>query len=66
MTEAEFDAAYADLCRTMTRLGQAQTPLYLARFAMLAMAEIGDAGKVARLIASAAEGLEPARRQDTP
>ncbi len=58
MTEAELDAAYSDLCRTMTRLGEAQTPQYLARFALLAMTRIGDAAVVARLIADAAEDLE--------
>lgn len=60
MTEAELDTAYADLSRTMTRLGEAQMPLYLARFALLAMTEIGDAARIARLIATAAEDLEPA------
>ena len=64
MTEAELDMAYANLCRTMTHLGEAQMPLYLARFALLAMAEIGDPARVARLIASAAEDLEPAPGQD--
>jgi len=71
MTEAELDALYSDLCRTMTRAGEAQMPLYLARFALLAMVEIGDAGRIARLIASAAEDvvperLEPAPGQDKP
>ncbi len=64
MTEAELDAAYSDLCRTMTQLGEPRMPLYLARFALLAMAEIDDAARIARLIASAAEDLEPATRQD--
>lgn len=66
MTEAELDSVYADVCRTMTRLGEAQTPLYLARFALLAMVEIDDPAKIARLIANAAEGLEPAPGQDKP
>lgn len=57
MTEAELDAAYSELCRTMTSLGKAQTEIYLARFALLAMLEISDAAKVARLIAAAADGL---------
>ncbi len=60
MTEAELDGAYSSLCRTMSKLGDAQMPLYLARFALLAMTEIGDAGKVARLIAAAAEGMRHA------
>jgi hypothetical protein len=66
MTEAELDMVYADLCRAMTRLGEAQMPLYLARFALLAMAEIDDPGKIARLIASAAEDLEPPPGQAKP
>lgn len=60
MTDAELDAAYTDLCRTMTVLGEAQMTLYLARFALLAMTEIGDPAKVARLVADAAAGLETA------
>lgn len=64
MTEAELDVAYADLCRTMTRLGEAQMPLYLARFALLAMGEISDPVRIARLITTAAEDLEPAPGQD--
>lgn len=66
MTDAELDAAYSTLCRTMTRLGEAQMPLYLARFALLAMAEIGDAARIAHLIDAAAEDLEPAPGQDKP
>jgi hypothetical protein len=58
MTDAELDAAYSQLCRAMTALGAAQTEIYLARFALLAMLEIGDAAKVARLIAAAADGLQ--------
>jgi hypothetical protein len=64
MTEAELDAAYAELCRSMTRVGEAQMPLYLARFALLAMTEIGDAQRVTRLIAAAGEDLEPAPTRD--
>ncbi len=66
MTETELDHAYADLCRTMTRLGEPQMSLYLARFALLAMVEIDDAGRIGRLIAAAAEGLEPAPSQVNP
>jgi hypothetical protein len=60
MTDADLDSLYADLCRTMTRLGEPQMQLYLARFALLAMTEIDDAAKVARLIAAAADGLDAA------
>lgn len=57
MTDAELDAAYSHLCRTMTELGETSTPLFLARFALLAMTEIGDAATIARLIAEAARDL---------
>jgi hypothetical protein len=42
MTEAELDAAYTHLCKTMTELGEARAPLFLTRFALLAMVRIGD------------------------
>ena len=41
----------------MTQLGESQAPLFLARFAMLASAQVGQAEVVERLIADAAEGL---------
>ena len=54
MTEADLDAAYTHLCQTMTELGEARTPLFLARFALLAMARIGDSDVVQRLVDAAA------------
>lgn len=52
MTDAERDILYTDLCRTMTRIGETDASLFLARFALLA---IGDATTVARLIAGAGD-----------
>ena len=57
MTEAELDAAYTHLCKTMTELGEARAPLFLARFALLAMVRIGDAGVVQRLTDAAAADI---------
>jgi hypothetical protein len=57
MTEAELDAAYTHLCKTMTDLGEARSPLFLARFALLAMVRIGDAGVVQRLTDAAAADI---------
>ena len=54
MTEAELDAAYTHLCKTMTELGETRAPLFLARFALLAMVRIGDTAAVQGLIDSAA------------
>ena len=54
---AELDAVYTSLCKTMTRVGEPASPLFLARFALLAMECIGDATVIERLIASAAEDV---------
>jgi hypothetical protein len=58
MNDADLDALYTRICHTMTALGQAQAPLYLARFALLALVRIGDRATGERLITDAAEGLE--------
>jgi hypothetical protein len=57
MTEAELDAAYTHLCKTMTELGETRAPLFLARFALLAMTRIGDAGVVQSLTDAAAADI---------
>ena len=57
MTEAELDAAYTHLCKTMTELGETRAPLFLARFALLAMVRIGDTAVVQGLIDSAAADI---------
>lgn len=53
MNEAELDETYGELCRMLTAHGEAQTPAVLARFALLAMHEIGDAGRIRLLIQTA-------------
>ncbi|KWF29399.1 hypothetical protein [Burkholderia pseudomultivorans] len=60
MTDAERDMLYTDLCTTMTRIGQTDAPLFLARFALLAIEAIGDTATVTRLIADAGDGLPDA------
>jgi hypothetical protein len=57
MTDADLDAVYTRLCKTMTQLGESNTPLFLARFALLAIDRLGDAGIVGCLIDAAAEDL---------
>jgi len=57
MTDTERDTLYTDLCRTMTRIGEADASLFLARFALLSIEAINDAATVARLIADASDGL---------
>ena len=53
MTDAELDLLYAHLCCTMTDLGERNASLFLARFALLAIERLGDAGVARELIAAA-------------
>jgi Protein of unknown function (DUF2783) len=57
MTDAELDLLYTHLCRTTTDLGERNASLFLARFALLAMERLGDAGVVRELIDAAAQDL---------
>lgn len=54
MTEQELDAVYTRLCHTITQLGEAQAPLFLARLALLAFERLGDAAQAHALIEAAA------------
>lgn len=53
MTDAELDAIYGELCRAVTEAGASNAPLLLARFALLAIAEIDDPEIVRGLLARA-------------
>lgn len=57
MTDAELDTVYTRLCKTMTQLGEANAPLFLARFALLAIGEMNDPEASLRLIDEAGEGI---------
>jgi hypothetical protein len=57
MTDSELDTVYTRLCTTMTELGETQAPLFLARFALLAIERIGNAEVTLDLIAAAGESL---------
>lgn len=59
MTDSERDAVYTRLCQTMTALGEAGAPLFLARLALLAIEHIGEPQAAERLIAEAAAGITP-------
>ncbi|WP_321842010.1 hypothetical protein [Paraburkholderia bannensis] len=58
MTDSELDAVYTRLCKTMTNLGEANAPLFLARFALLAVERIGDAQAALNLIEAAQEDMQ--------
>lgn len=57
MKDHELDAVYTQLCRTMTDLGEHNAPLFLARFALLAIQRIDDPEATKRIIDAAAEGM---------
>jgi hypothetical protein len=57
MTDSELDVVYTRLCKTMTELGEPNTPLFLARFALLAIERIGNAQTALGLIDAAREDL---------
>lgn len=54
MTAAQLDAAYSHLCHTMTRVGEAQASIFLARLALLALSQCDDAEAAKQLIDDAA------------
>lgn len=54
MNDRELDAVYTRLCRTMTELGDDRSPLFLARFALLAIVELDDPALAMRLVDAAA------------
>ena len=57
LTDTELDACYTQFCHQMTAVGEAQAPLFMARFALLAMSRIGDAAAVQQLTVQAAQDL---------
>jgi hypothetical protein len=57
MADSDLDAVYTNLCKTMTQLGESQSSMFLARFALLAIDRIADAETAQQLIAAAAEDL---------
>lgn len=57
LTDQELDEVYTQACTTMTEVGEAKMPLFLARLALLLMKEVGDAGRVRAAIAAAQRTL---------
>ncbi|SAL80454.1 hypothetical protein [Caballeronia telluris] len=57
MTDSDLDTVYTRLCKTMTQLGEPNTALFLARFAMLAIDTIDDPAVALNLIDDASEGI---------
>ncbi len=57
MAEADLDTAYTELCHTLTRLGEPLAPLFLARFALLAISRLADPVVVRQMVAEAAADM---------
>lgn len=57
MTDTELDTVYTQLCKTMTAVGEDDAPLFLARFALLAINRIGDPATALQLVEQASEGM---------
>lgn len=55
MKDDELDSIYGELCRAVTEVGEARAALLLARFALLAIGEIGDYARLRSLLASACD-----------
>ena len=53
MNESDLDTLYGELCRIVSEAGEGAAPLLLARFALLAIEQIGDPERVRALLASA-------------
>jgi hypothetical protein len=53
MSDNELDIVYTKFCKAMSEVGEPDAPLFLARFALLAMVRIGNADAVLELIAQA-------------
>ncbi|MEX3690872.1 hypothetical protein AB3X91_11495 [Paraburkholderia sp. BR14263] len=60
MTDSELDTVYTHLCKTMTNLGEVNGPLFLARFALLAIERIGNAQTCLGLIDAAGKNVSAA------
>ena len=53
MNAAELDELYTELCRGLSERGEADTPMILARLALLLMGEVDDPGRIRAAIQEA-------------
>jgi hypothetical protein len=60
LIDTELDEVYTQACHTMTQVGEAKAPLFLARLALLLMKEVGDAGRIRTAIETARQLPDPA------
>ena len=53
LTDQELDEVYTQACYSMTAVGEAKSPLFLARLALLLMKEVGDSRRIRSAIEAA-------------
>jgi hypothetical protein len=53
LTDQELDELYTRACYAMTELGEVKQSVFLARFALLLMKEVGDVGRIRNAIETA-------------
>jgi hypothetical protein len=67
LNDTDLDTSYTALCHTMTAVGEAKAQLFLARFALLAMARMPSAAQALALIDAAQQDMGAAPQpQDVP
>ncbi len=59
MNAQELDDVYTKLGYALTEVGEKDTPLVLARLALLLMKEVGNASAISLAIDAAVEGYGP-------
>lgn len=57
LTDQELDEVYTRACYAMNELGESNTPLFLARLALLLMKDVGDMGRIKAAIETARDDL---------
>ncbi len=68
INETELDGIYGEICRAISEVGKERAPLLLARFALLAIEEIGDVERVRSILTCARDCetfIHGARASDT-
>ncbi len=59
MTAQELDDVYTKLGYALTEVGEDNTPMVLARLALLLMQKVGDAPAISLAIDAAVQGYRP-------
>ncbi len=66
MSPTELDEIYTAMCYRMTALGEHNTPLYLARVALLALSRHAGFADATRLLDEVSHSFEATEADNTP